>query len=77
MKIMLNYSAILKLDNVKNGSSIDIDEETSVKDLLTRWKIKEDHQRYIVAYANDRKVGLSYILRDNDFLQLFLPIGGG
>ena len=77
MKITLNYSAILKLDDVKNGSTIKIDNETSVKDLLNRWKVREDHQKYIVAYANDKKVGLSYILRDNDLLQLYLPIGGG
>jgi sulfur carrier protein ThiS len=77
MQITLNYSAILKLDDVKNGSTIEIDEETSLKDLLTRWNVREDHQRYIVAYANDMRVGSSYILRENDFLQLFLPIGGG
>ncbi len=77
MKITLHYSAILKIDNLKNESSIDIESGTTVSDLLTMCNVKEEHQKYIRIYVNGKKNILSYILQENDQLFLALPIGGG
>jgi hypothetical protein len=45
--------------------------------LLELLGIPPNQQRYLIVYANGRKQSLSYTLRQDDDLQLFLPIGGG
>jgi sulfur carrier protein ThiS len=77
MKIHLRYAAILKIEGFANDSDVEIDENTSIADLLSAGKISEEQQRYLLCYANGRKKPLSTILQDGDALQLLIPAGGG
>lgn len=77
MKVWVRYSAVLNIEDVKNGNPVEVSPGTSITQLLIRCKVKEEHHRYLLVYVNGEKRGLSYVLRDNDQLQLFLPTGGG
>ena len=77
MKIRIKYTAILKIDNVQNGSELNVARGTTTSKLLSECNVKADHKRYIHIYVNGEKKSLSYTLQEGDKLYLALPIGGG
>ncbi len=77
MKISITFVAILKIEGVKNGSHLEIEQDTSIDDLLTKYNISKEHQRYIIPFVNREQKKISYVLQENDALKLFLPVGGG
>ncbi len=77
MKIRLHYPAAMHIDTVKNGSTIEVHEKASIEEVLKSCNVKEKHFRYILAFVNGEKRGMSHILRPDDELKLYLPIGGG
>jgi sulfur carrier protein ThiS len=77
MKIHLRYAAILKIEGFANDSEVEIDEGTSIADLLSAGRIREEQQPYLLCYLNGNKTQLSAILREGDALQLLIPAGGG
>ena len=52
MKISITFPATLKIEGVKNGSHLEIEQETSIEDLLTKYNISKEHQRYIIPFVN-------------------------
>lgn len=77
MKVTLNYAAVLKLEKVNSGSTVDLSEGTTVSQLLSDCSIKEEHKRYILVFVDEKKRDLDYVLRDGEELNLYMPIGGG
>jgi len=77
MQITVSYVGYLQLDGIENNSSIEIEKETTVQDLLEGCGMTREQLRYVVPVVNDSKRDLSYTLQDNDSLFLFLPTGGG
>ena len=77
MKVTLNYAAVLKLEKVNSGSTVDLSEGTTVSQLLSDCGIKEEHKRYILVFVDEKKRDLDYVLRDGEELNLYMPIGGG
>ncbi len=77
MKVTLNYAAVLKLEKVSSGSTVDLSEGTTVSQLLSDYRIKEEHKRYILVFVDEKKRDLNYVLRDGEELNLYIPIGGG
>ncbi|UCB45149.1 MAG: MoaD/ThiS family protein [Spirochaetota bacterium] len=77
MKIKVTYVGFLKLEGIKNKSIVEIDEASTVSDLLNRCKVRESHQRFIVPIVNGKQKELSYMLQQDDDLFLHLPMGGG
>jgi molybdopterin converting factor small subunit len=77
VSITLQHSPILKLKETAPTGRIEVPAGTTAGELLTLLGIHSDHHRYILVYANGRKQGLGYVLRQGDAVQLFLPIGGG
>ncbi len=77
MNIIMYYPAAMRIDNVKSGSIMDIPEGTNIEALLKSCNVKEEHMKYILAYVNGEKRGMSHRLRRNDELKLYLPVGGG
>ena len=78
MNIYIEYNGVLDISKVKSGENLDIgDAETRIGDLLSRFDVPADQQRFIAAFVNGRETRLNYILRDGDKLRLFLPLGGG
>ena len=77
MIITVEHSAVLKLKNIRNRGEIDVPENITISALLNRWGVSAGQHKYLIAYVNGKKRGLSHTLNDGDALQLFLPIGGG
>ncbi len=77
MKILVEYTALLDLKGVPNGSLVDVPDGSTISDLLTRCGVEAAHQKYIAPFINSEKKPLRTILRDGDHLVLSLPIGGG
>lgn len=77
MKTTVHYSAVLRLKNVSNGSEIETAPGSTITDLLDRFEVRAEQQKYIISYVNGKKTGHGRKLQEGDSLQLFLPIGGG
>jgi sulfur carrier protein ThiS len=75
--ITLQHSPILKLRKISQDNRVEVPAGMNAGALLELVGIPQNQQRYIIVYANGRKQSLSYTLRQDDELQLFLPIGGG
>ncbi len=77
MKVRVKYSAHLNINGLDNGAAVDITSGTTVSDLLSSYRVRDDHKKFITAAVNGEKKSLSYTLNDNDTLFLLLPVGGG
>jgi len=56
-------------------SFIDIEEGTSVEDLLNQLGISE--RAYIIVLVNLKRVWLEEKLKEDDVVSIFSPVGGG
>jgi sulfur carrier protein ThiS len=75
MTITVKHSPLIKLKGC--SGEMKISTGTTVGALLKALGVAEKQQKYLVVTVNGGKQGLSYMIQDNDALQLFLPIGGG
>jgi len=77
INIKLSYTGVIDIKNVSSNSFIQLNMGTTIGDALSILGIRKEHKKYIISMVNDEKQKPSYILRNNDDLSLFLPIGGG
>lgn len=77
MQIKLSYVGYLKFDGVKSGDMVEGREGETVAELLTRYKVRPEHQRHITPFINEEEAKLSSVLKDMDELTLVIQIGGG
>lgn len=77
MIVHLEYTAVLAIREPASGSALDIPDNSSVRDLLTRLAIPADHQKYVVTFINQRQARPADRLRGGDRVFLSLPVGGG
>jgi molybdopterin converting factor small subunit len=77
IRIKVLYPAIMQVETPVSGDFVSVPEGTTVKELLTYLRLKEEHHRYIIPVVDGEKRGLSYTLRNRDELRLLLPMGGG
>lgn len=77
MQIKVSFVGYLKVDGVQSGSRIAVDDGTTVADLLAKFRVSPQHQRFVVPVVNGREQRRSYVLQADDELSLFLPVGGG
>ena len=77
MRISLAYVGYLHLPGVKNNSVLEVDEPSSVADVLEHFGMRREHRRFLVPVVNGERKRLSYVLRPDDALFLYLPAGGG
>jgi len=77
MRVKLIYTGYLKFDGVESGSHIDLAEGTTVGDVLTRFRVAPEQQRFLRLFANDQKTDPSRVIKDGDELTIIMQIGGG
>ena len=75
--IRVHFPAIIHIDNLKSGSDVEIPVNTTIEELLTRFQVKKEHQRYLTIIVDGEKSSLSHILQNREELRLILPAGGG
>jgi sulfur carrier protein ThiS len=77
MKITLTYTGVIDVKNYANGADIEVDDGSSVDQVLGLCGIREQHRRFVIPIVNGKQVRLTHVLADGDDLSLFLPLGGG
>ncbi|MCF7790461.1 MAG: MoaD/ThiS family protein [Victivallales bacterium] len=77
MNIKVSYIGVIDIKKVQSGSTVNIKEGSTVSELLNFLDVREQHKKYLVCLVNDKKKRLNYVLKENDHLSLFLPVGGG
>ena len=77
MKIKLSYTGYLKFEGAGSGSTIDVEEGSTVGDVLTGFDVPREQQRFLTLFANAAKVDSRSILSDGDELLDIIQIGGG
>ncbi len=77
MKVRIHYSAHLNINGLENGASVDVTSGTTVSDLLSAYRMTDEHKKFITVAVNGEKKSPSCVLNDGDSLFLLLPVGGG
>jgi sulfur carrier protein ThiS len=75
--VKISFTGVIDIKNISDGSIIQIEKDSTVDDILNRLGIKKPHRKYLIVIINEEKKRASYILQNNDHLNLFLPVGGG
>ncbi|RKX79089.1 MAG: hypothetical protein DRP87_04370 [Spirochaetes bacterium] len=77
MKIYLEFVGYLKLEGAENRSQVEVPNGVDVSSLFKRFKVSEEHLKFIVPVVNGERKSINYRLKDGDSLYLMLPVGGG
>jgi sulfur carrier protein ThiS len=77
MRIKLNYTGYLKFAGVDTGAWLDVEEGSTIGDLLAGFDVPRDQQRFLRLFANEEKIDPSYVMQDGDELTVVMQIGGG
>jgi len=77
MKIKLTYTGYLKFDGAETGAWIDVEEGSTIGDLLSGFDVAPDQQRFLRLFANEEKADPARVIEDGDELTVIMQIGGG
>lgn len=77
MKIRLTYTGYLKLDGAKSGGTIEVEEGSTIGDVLAGFDVPREQQRHLKLFANDESADPSRVVREGDELTVIMQIGGG
>lgn len=77
ISVQLHFTGLIDIKNLLSGDYVNINEGSTLSDLLSRIGIRQEHKKYIIAMVNEKKEFLHYVLKNNDQIKLFLPVGGG
>ena len=77
LSVTIRFTGLVDVKKVVSGDSIEIPEGTDLSKLLSILGIIEQHKKYIIVMVRGRKENLDYKLKNNDDVNLFLPVGGG
>lgn len=77
MKIKIEFSKLIKIENYASNSLIEVPGNCTVRDLLAFLKLPAYQQKSVIVHVNDEPTWNSTILKENDSVKLFQLIGGG
>lgn len=76
-KIFVDYSGVIRSHSGQKQEWVEIKEDMTVQDLLTKLGYRKDHHKFIIITIDGNKADLETKLEDNVSVTLFLPAGGG
>jgi sulfur carrier protein ThiS len=77
MKINLEYQKFIKIEDYASGSSIEVPEGCTVRDLLVQLKLPVYLQKALVVFVNRQPVWNATLLKENDAVRLMRVLSGG
>jgi sulfur carrier protein ThiS len=77
MKIRLEYSKLIKLENYASNSVIEAPDNCTVRDLISLLKLPAYRQKSVIVLVNDEPAWTSAVLKENDSVRLNPMITGG
>jgi hypothetical protein len=75
--VKISFTGVIDIKNISDGSIIQIENNSTVDNVLDKLGIRKEHKKYLITIINGEKKRDSYVLQPNDHLSLFLPVGGG
>jgi sulfur carrier protein ThiS len=77
MKIKIEYSKLIKIENYASNSLIEVPGNCTVRDLLSFLKLPVRLQQTLIVHVNNAPTWNSTVLKENDSVMLYQLIGGG
>ena len=77
MKIRIEYSKLIKIENYTSNSLIEVPDNCTVRDLLSYLKLPAYLQKAVVVSVNNEPTWNSTVLNENCSVKLFHMISGG
>ena len=77
MKITLSYTGYLKFEGAKSGSVLEVEDSSTVGDVLAGFNVPAEQQRFLRLFVNEEAADPTRVLSDGDELLAIIQIGGG
>jgi len=77
ISVTIRFTGLVDVKKIASGESMNVPEGTDISKLLSILGIIEQHKKYIIVMIRGSKENLLYKLKNNDEVNLFLPVGGG
>lgn len=77
MKIKLEYSKFIKIEEYTSDSLIEIPDKSTVRDLLVFLKLPPYLQKAVLVHVNEEPVWNATVLKENDSVKLYRLVSGG
>ncbi len=77
MNITLEYMGFFRVEDVPSGSTVEVEEGSTIDQLLDRLGVEKAHRTYLRPLVQQERKSFDYILQDGDSLFLYFPVGGG
>ena len=77
MEIEIRYIGKTNWEGLKTDEVLRVEKGATVADLLTRLKVLEPFQVFMVPIVNGEHRDLAYIFQENDELEFYTPVSGG
>ena len=77
MKINLSYSKLIKIEGYASDSVVEVEDNCTVRGLLTFLNMPAYLQKAVVVHVNDEPVWNATVLKENDTVKLYRLVSGG
>ncbi len=77
IQVVVRFSGHALFEGIEDGDAVELEEGSTVADLLVRLGVEDRFLDYVVPYVNDDPKEPGYILQDGDELRPFVPVSGG
>ena len=77
MKIKIEYSKLIKIENYTSNSLIEVPDNCTVRDLLSFLKLPAHLQKTVIVHVNDEPTWSSTVLKENCSVKLYPMMSGG
>jgi len=77
MKIRLEYSKFIKIEEYASDSLIEIPDKSTVRELLVFLKLPPYLQKAVLVHVNEEPVWNATVLKENDSVKLYRLVSGG
>jgi len=77
MKITIEYSKLIRIDNYASNSIIEVSDNCAVRDFVALLKLPPHLRQSVIVMVNDEPAWPSTILKENDTVKLNSIITGG
>jgi len=77
MKIRIEYSKLIKIENCASNSLIEVPDNCTVRGLLSFLKLPAYLQKAVIVCVNDEATWSSTVLKENCSVKLYPMMSGG
>jgi len=77
MKITIEYSKLIRIENYASNSVIEVPDNCAVRDFVALLKLPPHLKQSVIVLVNDEPAWASTVLKENDLVKLNPMIAGG